>query len=123
MLACTPTAAPPAWLTSTYPDTCAVRADGSRLSHGARRHYCATSDTYGRFSARITDVLSRELSRHANVEAWQLDNEFGPSGTTCRWDNCQSRFRAWLRERYGTVAELNRCRGTCFWSVDYTAWS
>jgi beta-galactosidase len=39
VLACTPTAAPPAWLTSAYPDTCAVRADGSRLSHGARRHY------------------------------------------------------------------------------------
>lgn len=63
------------------------------------------------------------MSRHTNVEAWQLDNEFGPSGTTCRCDNCQSRFRAWLRERYGTVAELNRCWGTGFWSMDYTEWS
>jgi beta-galactosidase len=123
VLMCTPTATPPAWLNAAYPDVCLVRADGTRAVHGYRRHYCTTSPTYRDHSARITDELSRELSRHGNVVAWQLDNEFGPEMSYCHCEHCQSRFRTWLRERYGSVAELNRRWATGFWSMDYTEWN
>ena len=36
----TPTAAPPAWLTSTYPDVFAINERGRPLQHGNRCHYC-----------------------------------------------------------------------------------
>jgi len=123
VLMCTPTATPPEWLTSKHPETCLVRADGVRAVHGARRHYCTTNQTYRRFSATITDVLTKDLARHRNIVAWQLDNEFGPELSWCFCPDCQARFQAWLRERYGTVEELNRRWGTGFWSKDYTDWS
>jgi beta-galactosidase GanA len=122
VLMCTPTATPPAWLTTTYPNTCLVYADGKAAEHGRRMHYCTTSDTYRRFSARITDFLSQEMSQHANVVAWQLDNEFGPEMSWCHCENCQARFQAWLKKRYGSIQELNRLWGTGFWSMDYSDW-
>ena len=122
VLMCTPTAAPPAWLTSAYPDVLLVRGNGSRAAHGARRHYCSTSDTFRRHSARISDVLSREVARHKNVTAWQIDNELGPEAGWCYCENCQARFQKWLRDRYGTLDELNRRWGTGFWSMDHSDW-
>lgn len=122
VLMCTPTAAPPAWLTSAYPDVCLVKADGSRARHGQRRHYCTTSDTYRRHSARITEVLVRELARHPNLAGWQLDNEFGSEMSWCYCDNCQARFQAWLRAKYGSLSELNNRWGLGFWSHDYSDW-
>lgn len=119
---CTPTATPPAWLTTAYPDVILVRGDGTRVVHGGRRHYCSSSDTYRRHSARITEALSQEMAPHKNVVAWQLDNEFGPESGWCHCANCQARFQAWLQARYGTVAELNARWKTGFWSVDFSDW-
>lgn len=122
VLLCTPTATPPAWLTRSYPDVLLVRKDGTRTMHGQRRHYCPTSDTYRRHSARITEVLAREFSRHRNVVAWQLDNEFGPEMSFCYCPHCTARFRAWLQHRYGTLEGLGAAWQTRFWSVTYTDW-
>jgi len=120
VLMCTPTSAPPAWLTSAHPETCMVRADGTRAGHGHRRHYCPTSGTFLTYSDRITDVLSREMSHHTNVVGWQIDNELGPESGWCHCESCQSGFREWLRARYGSVGELNRRWGTGFWGMDYS---
>ncbi len=123
VLLCTPTATPPAWLTEQYPDVLLVREDGSRAEHGRRRHYCPTSPTYRYYSRRITDTLSREFSRYANVVAWQLDNEFGPECSFCHCLHCQGQFHAWLQRRYGTLEELNRRWATRFWSMEFSNWS
>ncbi|MDI7276045.1 MAG: beta-galactosidase [Anaerolineae bacterium] len=122
VLMCTPTAAPPAWLTQRYPDTLLVKADGTRAAHGGRRHYCPTSPTYRSHVERIVEHLTREMSRHANVVAWQIDNELGHEAGACHCESCQARFQAWLKERYGSLEELNRRWGTGFWSMDYSAW-
>ena len=122
VLLCTPTATPPAWLTKTYPDTLLVRKDGARARHGSRRHYCPTSPTYRRHSARITEALATEFARHENVIAYQLDNEFGPEMSFCFCQHCTGLFRAWLRERYGSLEGVNRAWQTRFWSITYTDW-
>ena len=122
VLMCTPSATPPAWLASAYPDTVIVKADGKRLEHGNRKHFCSTSDTYRRHCRRIIEVLCREMKKHENVIAWQIDNELGPEVGWCYCENCQSRFRAWLLEKYGSLETLNRAWGTGFWSMDYSDW-
>jgi beta-galactosidase len=66
--------------------------------------------------------LSQEMSQHANVVAWQLDNEFGPEMSWCHCENCQARFQGWLKKRYSSIQELNRLWGTGFWSMDYSDW-
>ncbi|HEY3329003.1 MAG TPA: beta-galactosidase [Capsulimonadaceae bacterium] len=123
VILCTPTATPPAWLTSQYPDTLAVRMDGKRCVHGHRRHYCMSSDTYRRHCARIATALATEFGHYDNVIGWQIDNELGPENTWCHCENCQSRFRVWVQHRYSTLDELNRAWGSGFWSMDYTEWS
>lgn len=124
VIMCTPTAAPPAWLTSNYPDTLLTSADGRKLEHGGRRHYCYSSDAYIRHTARIVERLALEFSKHENIAGWQIDNEPDLCETGgCCCENCQAKFRAWLGNRYGSVEELNKHWGTGFWSMDYTDWS
>ena len=124
VILCTPTATPPAWLTDSYPDTRLVNAEGRRLDHGERRHYCYTSDTYWRHTARIVDRLAREFSPYRHVIGWQIDNEpaMGEQGI-CHCENCQASFQAWLKNKYITVDHLNDQWATRFWSMDYTAWT
>ncbi len=123
VLMCTPTATPPAWLTCSHLESRFMRADGRRLEHGTRRHYCYTSEIYRHFTRRIVEKLASEFSRHSNVVGWQIDNEpdFIETGF-CYCENCQQAFQAWLKKRYGTLPELNRCWGTGFWCTDYSAW-
>jgi len=102
---CTPTAAPPAWLTTAYPDVLLVRGDGTRVVHGARKHYCSSSDTYRRHGSRITDEVSREMARHRNVVAWQLDNELGPEIGWCLAKTAKRAFRPGSRP--GTARSRN----------------
>lgn len=123
ILMCTPTAAPPVWLTSTYPDTIILKQDGKRMEHGTRRHYCYTSDTYRRHTKRIVEKLSVEFSKYENVVAWQIDNEPDLLETEiCCCDSCQGQFQAWLNKKYGSIKELNKKWGTGFWSMDYYDW-
>ena len=123
VIMCTPTATPPAWLTSTYPDTLLVRADGRRLEHGSRRHYCYSSDTYMRHTTRIVEKLALEFLKYENVVGWQIDNEPDLCGIGgCYCESCQAKFQAWLKNRYGSVEELNKHWRTGFWSMDYTDW-
>jgi len=123
VIMCTPTATPPVWLTSAYPDTLLVSVDGRRLEHGGRRHYCYSSDTYLRHTTRIVDKLTLEFSKYKNVVGWQIDNEpdLGETGG-CYCENCQAKFQAWLKNRYHSVQELNKRWATGFWSMDYTDW-
>ena len=122
VMLCTPTATPPAWLTQHYPDVCLGFADGHRMVHGIRRHYCPTHQVYRHFSRRISYQLSHDFNRYANVVAWQLDNEFGPERGSCYCPNCQAQFRVWLRQRYGSLDSLNAAWQTRFWSVEYSDW-
>ena len=120
VLLCTPTAAPPAWLTCNYPETLLLDANYTKMEHGRRLHYCYCSETYWRHTERIVDKLASEFANHKNIAGWQLDNE--PAGGYCYCETCQKKFREWLRGRYGSVEELNRAWGTGFWTQDYSEW-
>ncbi|MFW6062311.1 MAG: beta-galactosidase, partial [Planctomycetota bacterium] len=112
----TPTAAPPAWLTSKYPEVLRTEANGQRKTHGQRRHYSPYSATYRRLSAGIVRKMAEELSDHPALHSWQIDNElsgqdYGPEA--------RQYFHHWLAQRYGTVENLNRTWGLEFWSQAY----
>jgi len=119
---CTPTSAPPAWLTQYYPQVSLICGDGRPYPHGARHHICRVTPEFRRHTARVVTKLAEEMSRHKNVVAWQIDNEFGPERGWCHCEHCQMRFRQWLRERYGTIENLCEAWKTGFWSVDFSDW-
>jgi len=116
----TPTASPPAWLGLRWPETRTVTADGVRLSHGSRNHFCPSSPVYRERALTIAGVLVDRFASHPAVRMWHIGNEYGQ---VCHCDLCGAEFQAWLHRRYGTVDELNRAWGTTFWSQRYDDWT
>lgn len=65
---------------------------------------------------RIDTELAKRFGRHPGVIGWHISNEFGGE---CHCPFCQQAFREWLREKYGTIENLNRKWMTAFWSHTY----
>jgi len=112
----TPTAAPPAWLTSNYSEVLRVRANGTRKEHGKRKHYNPASREYRRHTRRIVQAMTRELGGHPAVHSWQIDNEMAGADYSVE---SKALFHQWLEERYKSVETLNRIWGLDFWSQAY----
>ena len=112
----TPTAAPPAWLTTRYPEVLRTQPDGKVGRHGGRCHRNFHSRRYRECCARLVDAMAKALSGHPALHSWQIDNEmsgydFGPE--------TEAHFREWLRQRFGTIEALNAAWGLEFWSQAY----
>ena len=112
----TPTAAPPAWLTSKYPDTLRVDEDGRHAEHGNRQHFSFASPRYRIFAHRIALRMAQHYGHNPNVIGWQIDNELAAPSFDA---SAKQQFHAWLHHKYGTIAELNRRWATAYWSQTY----
>ncbi len=113
----TPTAAPPAWLTSTYPNTLQTKRDGQLASHGMRKHYSVCSARYRELAGRIARKMAEALADHPAVHSWQIDNEMGGRDFG---EEAREGFHRWLERRYGTVEKMNEAWGLEFWSQAYS---
>ena len=117
---CTPTATPPRWMLTRYPDMLAVDAEGRARRFGSRRHYCFGHQGYRDECARITRTLAERYGDNPHVAAWQTDNEYGCHNTVVSYSAAaEAAFVDWLRARYGTVDRLNEAWGNVFWSMEY----
>ncbi|HWA86098.1 MAG TPA: beta-galactosidase [Opitutus sp.] len=116
---CTPTAAPPVWLTYGHPERCFVDEDGRVMSHGARQHASYENPDVRAACLRIAEACGTALGRHPALVAWQIDNElkchvaedFNPSAI--------AHWHEWLANRYGTIERLNAAWGAEIWSERY----
>lgn len=117
----TPTATPPRWLTTAYPDVLPVFADGRIYHPGVRGHRCYNSPSLRRYGSRVTEELARHYSGHPAVIGWQTDNEFGM--IDCHCDTCSTAFRSWVQEKYGSLEQVNAEWGTVVWSGEYSDWN
>ena len=118
----TPTASPPAWMVRLHPEMLPVTAEGLTLWHGSRRHYCPHNPDYRQYAKRIAAQLSERYKNHPALAMWHVDNEYGCHVGECYCDNSAAAFRTWLKERYGTLDQLNFTWGTAFWSQIYGDW-
>jgi len=118
----TPTYCAPAWVASKYPQV--LRADFQRIpmGHGSRRNFNYTSSKYFELSDRLCTALAEHYKNERQVIGWQLDNEFNCHMSVSYAPSDEAAHRLWLRERYGTIAHLNRAWGTAFWSQQYDSW-
>lgn len=113
----TPSGARPKWLADKYPEVLRVDETGHRNFFGERHNHCYTSPVYREKVRIINQELVRRIGNHPGVKLWHLSNEYGGE---CYCPLCQQEFRNWLKERYGTIEELNRRWCTTFWSHRYT---
>ncbi|NLU69985.1 beta-galactosidase [Streptomyces sp. HNM0574] len=115
----TMTASPPPWLSHAHPETLPVDAEGVRKSPGSRQHYCPSSPVYREHAARLVERLATRYADHPALAMWHIGNEYGCHTRQCFCEVSAAEFRRWLRERYGTVEELNTAWSTAFWSQAY----
>ncbi len=112
----TPTAAPPAWLTTTYPQTLRVSNAGVRDEHGNREQFSFTDAKYRELARDVAARMAERYGSNADVVGWQIDNELSATSFD---DEAKAQFHAWLKAKYGTADELNRRWWTSYWSQTY----
>ena len=116
----TPTATPPKWLVDRHPEMLAKDEQGRVRHFGSRRHYSFASLEYREECRRIVTLMAQRYGQHPAVASWQTDNEYGCHDTILSYAAADlSAFRVWLKDKYGTVTELNKAWGNVFWSMDY----
>ncbi|MCD6338594.1 MAG: beta-galactosidase [Verrucomicrobia bacterium] len=112
----TPTAAPPVWLARKHPEILPVDENGLVLHEGTRHAYSMNSDVYWEYTRKIVTELAKALGDHPQLIAWQIDNGIGGHGTEFSFNEETRRdWHAWLRQKYGTVENLNNALGLRFW--------
>lgn len=117
---CTPTACPPAWMVEKHPDILYVDNRGTRRPFGGRRHYCYSNETYIKYCEKIAEKIAEHYGDNPYVIGFQIDNEPAQELTgRCHCKACLLKFRSWLKNKYGTVENLNRRMGTIFWGQTY----
>lgn len=120
----TPTATPPKWLVDAMPDMVAIDPDGHKRGFGSRRHYDFSHRGYRVECARIITKLAEKFGEHHAVTVWQTDNEYGCHDTTYSYSKAAlAGFRSWLKDKYGTIGNLNEAWGNVFWSMEYRDFS
>lgn len=116
----TPSGARPAWMAQKYPEVLRVSDRLQRMHFGERHNHCLTSPVYREKVRAINTALAERYASHPAVILWHLSNEY--SGD-CRCPLCQEKWRSWLKDKYGSLDNLNKCWWTSFWSQRYTDWS
>ena len=115
----TSTGAHPAWMAKKYPDILRTEFGGMKRKFGGRHNSCPNSPTYKKFSVRLATKLAERYKEYDNIVAWHISNEFGGE---CYCENCEQAFRIWLKEKYGTLENLNRAWNTTFWGHTFYDW-
>lgn len=122
VIMCTPTPAPPVWLTNQYPDAVVVDENGRFMLHGGRAHGSHSSPKFRQYTAKIVAELGKRYGKDTRIWGWQLDNEPSHYGTYDHSNDAILRFREWLKAKYTTLPALNKAWGAAFWSNTYSEW-
>lgn len=115
----TSTAAHPAWMAKRYPDVRRVDFEGRKRQFGGRHNSCPNSPTYQKYAERIAEKLAERYKDHPAVLVWHVSNEYGGY---CYCENCQKEFRVWLKDKYGTLDNVNEAWNTNFWGHKFYEW-
>ncbi len=119
---CTPTAAPPKWLTFNYPEVLTADITGRPYNDQTRRHYSYNSLLYRKFCRKITEETVKHYKDSQDVIGWQTDNEFNCHIDEFYGESDRTAFREWLKNKYKELDSLNERWGCRFWSQWYTDW-
>ena len=115
----TSTGAHPAWMARRYPDILRTDFGGMRRKFGGRHNSCPSSPTYRKYAPLLAGKLAERYREYDNIVSWHVSNEYGGA---CYCENCERAFRIWLREKYGSLEELNRAWYTAFWGHTFYDW-
>ena len=119
---CTPSCTPPRWVFEKYPEAMRVKSKDYieyRESVHARVHSCKSHEGLRELNVKIAREMARTFANHPGIIGWQIDNEVHPYDHGCYCEKCKNNFRKHLKNKYGTIENLNKAWGTYRWSLDY----
>jgi beta-galactosidase len=97
-----------------------VDKQGRTMDHGSREHADWSSPIYREYVTKIDTELAKRFGNDSRVWGWQIDNELSHYGRRYSYSQAATtKFRAWLREKYGSIDRLNQQWGGPFWSEMY----
>src|SRR5260370_9041261 len=99
-----------------------VLADGGRISHGARQHYCPSSPIYRGAAGRLVTALATRYADHPALAMWHVGNEFGCHVPACYCDVSALAFRQWLEQRDGGLEDPHRAWRPAVWAPPDPDW-
>lgn len=105
----------PIWLHRAYPGIDIVAQNGTRMPPAERYMDNISDPNYMREVGILADALTKRYAHHPAVIAVGYDNEIG-NGFMSYSEADRQRFIAWLKKKYGTIAELNKAWATQRWS-------
>ena len=112
----TPSAAPPAWLTTKYPQTLRFNEHDVRDEHGNRQQFSFANTKYRELAADIAERMAKRYGHNPNVVGWQIDNELANDSFD---PEARQQWHAWLKQKYGTTDALNKRWAAAYWSETY----
>lgn len=115
----TSTASLPAWMVRRYPEVARTDFEGRQHKFGQRHNACPNSLVYQTFAANLVERLAQRYGNHPNLVCWHVNNEYGGE---CYSNISEKAFRVWLRERYGTIDQLNQAWNLSFWGHTIYDW-
>lgn len=121
---CTPSCTPPRWVFKKYPDLMRVSYNGyNRIVADvhSRCHPCKTHKGIRELNYKIAEEMSKALGKHPGLIGWQIDNEIYPYDFGCFCERCVKEFRVYLKNKYGTIENLNKKWVMNRWSLDFNS--
>ena len=105
----------PLWLHHKYPSIDIVDPNGNRQYPNHRYMDDVGDPHYQEHALRFADALVSHYAKHPALLAFGLDNESG-DGPISYSATVRERFIAWLKAKYGNVANLNKAWAGQRWS-------
>jgi beta-galactosidase len=110
-----PGAPAPIWLHRAYPGVDLVSQNGTRLPPAERYMDNISDPGYVRELGILAETMTKRYAHHPAVIAVGYNNEIG-NGFMSYSEADRLRFIAWLKQKYGTIEELNKVWATQRWS-------
>lgn len=105
----------PIWLHYKYPSVNVVDEHGATVQPAERYMDDISSPDYREHLIRFADELTRHYAHNPALVAIGYNNEIG-NGVLSYSEADRQRFIQWLKQRYGTIATLNKAWATQRWS-------
>lgn len=116
-----PSYVPPYWLLRAHPDILLINQEGVRYRPGGMGGVDLLDPVYLQYVHGMDKALARHYGSDPRVVGWQIDNELGIWGSACYNPACLAGFHAYLRHKFGTIAELNRRWATVSYGHQFTS--
>lgn len=117
----TPTYSIPAWLYHKHPEILLTRLGEQKSYYGVRQNNDITHPAYLFYAERIIRQVVSHFKNHPAIIGFQVDNETSSNGTAGK--NVFDGYVDYLKEKFKTVAELNRIWGFVYWGQLINDWN